>query len=101
MSIFDELFLHVPESIMDKLSQQVPTMMMKTSPEQFIAKNINKYSDLANSKRLVKLFSNPEFMAAVIYLDVANKLNIDIGITIEEIIDRFENDSPQLSLPFF
>lgn len=101
MNIFDELFNHVPESVMNKIGQKLQAMMMKTEPDQYIAENIYKYRQIADSKRLTKLFKNPDFFVSVAYLNAANELQIDIGIRIEDIVYRFENNTQQLSLPFF
>lgn len=99
--IFDDLFGHVPDSVMDKISQKIQAIMMKTDPESFMAETIGKHSPRINAKRLTILFNHPDFMSALAVLKAAEELRIDIGVGFEDIVYRFENDTPQASLPFF
>lgn len=100
--ILDGLFGHLPESLMNKVMQRVQSMMMKTDPERFIGETIRKQGQKIGKKRLVALFDNPDFFSAVAILKAAEELRIDIGVSFEDIVHRFENDAtPQQSLPFF
>ena len=99
--IFDELFAHVPEKQMHKIGLKVQDILMDTNPDKFINDMVGQYSKKIESKRLLALFNNPAFMSAAACVKAAELLKIDIGIRIEDIVYRFENDSPQISLPFF
>jgi hypothetical protein len=99
--LFDELFGHLPNSIMNKIERKVEATMMKMDPEGYIAENMRKYGQRIEPKKLTMLFMNPDFFSAVALLNAADELHIDIGVRFEDIVYRFENNSPQLSLPFF
>lgn len=100
-AIFDDLFGHLPDSIMDKIDRKVQSNMMKTDPDLYVTEHIRSYSQTMDPKRLTELFMNPEFFTAVAVLDAARELQIDVGCRFEDIVYRFENDTPQRSLPFF
>lgn len=99
--VFDELFAHVPEKQMHKIGLKVQDILMDTDPDKFINDMVRQYSKKIESKRLLALFNNPVFMSAVACVKAAELLKIDISISVEDIVYRFENDTPQISLPFF
>lgn len=99
--VFDELFAHVPEKQMHKIGLKVQDILMDTDPDKFINDMVRQYSKKIESKRLLALFNNPVFMSAVACVKAAELLKIDISISVEDIVYRFENDTPQTSLPFF
>ncbi|MDD1620548.1 MAG: hypothetical protein LUQ11_03625, partial [Methylococcaceae bacterium] len=100
--ILDDLFGHIPESLLDKVMQRVQSIMMKTDPERFIAETIRQQGQKIGQKRLLALFDNPDFFSAVAILRAAEELRIAIGVGFEDIVHRFENDdTSQQSLPFF
>jgi len=101
LNIFNELFGHLPDSVAQRIAQKIQTMTKKNSPEQFVSNSIQKYHHRVDQKKLIKLFNNPEFLSAIAFFSVADDLQIDVGVSFEDIIDRFENNSPQLSFPFF
>ena len=95
--IYDELFSQLPEQIINKIEQKVEATMLKMDPEHYSAENMQKYGKRIDTKKLM----NPDFFSAVALLNAAEELNIDLGIRFEDIVYRFENDSQQMSLPFF
>ena len=99
--VFDELFAHVSEKLMHKIGLKVQDMLMDVEPDILINDMIRQYSKKIDTKRLVALFHNPVFMSAATCVKAAEQLKIDIGLSFEDIVYRFENDSPQISLPFF
>ncbi|AEF99370.1 hypothetical protein [Methylomonas methanica] len=100
-AVVDDLFAHVPEKLMHKIGLKVQDIMMETEPDQFVNDMIRQYSKKIDAKRLLALFNNPAFMAAAACVKAAQQLQIDIGLGFEDVVYRFENDSPQISLPFF
>lgn len=96
----EDLFGHIPESVMDKIGKKTQDIMLNTGPERFVANHIRQHSNIIDAQRLAALFMNPDFFSAVALLAAADALKIEIGLSFEDIVHRFENDSPQLSLPF-
>jgi hypothetical protein len=99
--IYDELFAHIPQQQMIKIGMKVQDILMNTDPDKFINDMIRQYSKKIDAKRLIKLFNIPAFMSAVVSIKAAEQLHIEIDLSIEDIVYRFENDSPQIPLPFF
>lgn len=97
----EDLFDHVPESIMRRIGKQIRDKMAKTDPERFMAKCISQYVKRIDPQRLEILLMNPDFVGALMVLVVAEDLKIDIGVSFEDIVEHFEDDSPQFPLPFF
>lgn len=97
----DDLFGHLPESIMRRIGKKTQDIMAKADPERFMAKCISQYGKRIDPQRLGILLMNPDFVEAVMVLVAAEELKIDIGVSFEDILERFEDDSPQFQLPFF
>lgn len=96
-----DLFGHIPESVMSKIAKKIQSIMQKTDPDHFAAKYIRQYGNGIDPQRLAILFMNPDFFSSVSLLAGAEELKIDIGVSFEDIVERFEDDTPQFSLPFF
>ena len=97
----DDLFDHIPESVMRRIAKKTQDIMAKTDPDRFMAKCISQYGKRIDPQRLAILFMNSDFLGAVLMLVGAEELKIDIGVSFEDIVERFEDDSPQFPLPFF
>ena len=98
--VFDELFAHIPEKQMRKIGLKVQDILMAVEPDKFVNDMIRQYKQI-EPKRLQALFHNPAFMSAVACIQAAAQLKIDIGLSFEDVVYRFEHDTPQISLPFF
>lgn len=97
----EDLFGHIPESVMSKIGKKIQDIMRKTDPNQLATKYLQRYPNSIDSQRFAVLFMNPGFLSAFLLLAAAEELKIDIGVSFEDIVERFENDTPQFSLPFF
>ena len=97
----EDLFGHLPESVMGRIAKKTQDMMAKTDPDRFMAKCISQYGKRIDPQRLGILLVNPDFVGAIMVLVAAEDLKIDIGVSFEDIVERFEDDSPQFRLPFF
>ncbi len=94
----EALFEHLPESIMQKLDKKMGELLKTTSPEQLlsgIASNINDEKAI-----LISILKNPDLFTALILVNAASDLGIDIGIGFDEVLSHF-NVSKQTDLfPF-
>ncbi|MCQ8102751.1 hypothetical protein NP590_01435 [Methylomonas sp. SURF-2] len=97
----EDLFGHLPNSIMTKVAKKAQGIMKKNDPGRLADKYIRRYAGSIDGQTLAILFMNQDFYASVTLLEAAEELRIDIGIDFENIVGRFQNDSPQFSLPFF
>lgn len=97
----EDLFGHIPDALMQRIAQKSREIMTKTDPNRFFDQCIRQYGQRIDPKRLDKLFMNPEFVGALLVIVGAEQLKLDIGVRLEDVVERFENDSPQFPLPFF
>ncbi|MCQ8129355.1 tetratricopeptide repeat protein [Methylomonas rivi] len=97
----EDLFGHMPESVMNRIAKKAQGIMKKTDPGRLADKYMRRYADSVDSQTLAILFMIPDFYSSVTLLEAAEELKIDIGIGFEDIVARFRNESPQFSLPFF
>lgn len=93
-----ELFDHLPESIMLKLDEKMAELTETTSPEQLLS---GIASDVGNNREiLIAMLKNPDLFTALILIRAANSLGIDIGISVDEVLSRFNTSKQTDSFPF-
>lgn len=88
--LYQALFGGLPVDLMEKLEQKVQDIMLETDPEQFAEQTIRQYSHTFDPHTLTSLFDDPDFFASVCLLAAAEGLKIDVGISMEDVVARFE-----------
>jgi hypothetical protein len=83
----DTLFGHLPEELFHKINKKLESLTKKISPERLIQELI-KTTDQGN-KVLFAMLQDPDLFTALMILRTANDLNIDIGVSVDDILDCF------------
>lgn len=93
----EQLFAHVPESIMIKIDQKLEKLLTKISPERLfrdLSKSVGNDSNV-----LVAIMNNPDLFTALMMLRAADELGFDVNISVADVLDYF--DAQQSSTPSF
>jgi len=96
----DDLFGHLPAPLMHRIDKGLESLMKKYSSEQFADKMLRDYGARIGRQRLAVLLMNEDFFWTMAFYVAAEALKIDTGVTIEDIVKHFEDDTPQFQLPF-
>ncbi|MDD2760450.1 MAG: hypothetical protein PHH11_09170 [Methylomonas sp.] len=98
---FEVLFGHLPESIFEKIGKNADTIFRKRDIQQLIAGYIQRRGVSVDKQVFAVLSMNPEFLTCMSLVIAAEELKIDIGVSFEDVVEYFQHESPQFSLPFF
>jgi len=96
----EDLFGHVPDSAMQRIEKELENLMKKNSPEQFADKMLREYGERLGQQRLAIFLQKEDFFWTMALFAAAEALKINVGVAIEDILKRFEDDSPQVAQPF-
>ena len=97
------LFGHLPESLFDKIVVKTTDLIKKFSPDRMLKLIAANY--LSNDKTLILRLTNDfDLLFAFLMLKAADDLGIDTGVTPDEIIEVFSDQSASSKpkpFPFF
>lgn len=97
-SPLEELFSHLPERVLDKLTEEADEITRKMSPERLLKQLVKEGG---NSQHiLVAMMKDPELFTALVLSKAADNLNLDIDLNIDEILDAFNVSQKSSSFPF-
>lgn len=97
----EQLFAHVPESIMIKIDQKLEKLLTKISPERLfrdLSKSVGNDGNV-----LVAIMNNPDLFTALMMLRAADELGFDLNISVTDVLDYFDAQSsstPSFPFPF-
>lgn len=93
-----ELFGHLPDKIYDKIDKKADALVQKTSPERLL----QELSQIIGNNRNVFLamMKDPDLFTALMLVKAAGELNMDIGVGFRDVLEYFEVDQNQRSIPF-
>lgn len=100
--IFDSplevLFSHLPERVLDKLTEEADEITRKVSPERLLKQLIKK---LGSSQHiLMAMMQDPDLFTALVLSKAADNLNLDIELSIDEILEAFNVNQKSSPFPF-
>ena len=94
----EEIFGHLPERIMNDLTNKAESIMKKTTPDKLIEGLI---FSLANPEAvLMQIMKNPDMLFSLVLVKAADALNLDIDVDVNDIIEAFKNSRNDNSFPF-
>ncbi|CAD6872167.1 hypothetical protein [Methylomonas fluvii] len=96
----EDLFGHIPDAVFARIEKKIEELVRKRGPEQFVANIMRQYGNGRDEQNLAILFMNQDFLWCVTVFAAAEELKLEIGVGFDDIIARFNHDSPQYSLPF-
>jgi hypothetical protein len=96
----EDLFGHVPDAVFKRITKKIEEIMRKRDSDSLIAQFIRQHGNRLGQQRLTILFMNQDFLWSVAIFAGAEELMIEIGVSFDDIVNRFDHDSPQYSLPF-
>ncbi|NJA05162.1 hypothetical protein HC024_05370 [Methylococcaceae bacterium WWC4] len=96
----EDLFGHVPDAVFKRIEKKIEELVRKRGPEQFVAQIMRQYGNGRDEQSLAILFMNQDFLWCVTIFAAAEELKIEIGVGFDDIVNRFDQNSPQYSLPF-
>ncbi|WP_446809368.1 hypothetical protein ACH50O_19260 [Methylomonas sp. 2BW1-5-20] len=96
----EDLFGHVPDAVFKRITKKIEEIMRKRDPDSLMAQFIRQHGNRLGQQRLTILFMNQDFLWSVAIFAGAEELKIEIGVSFDDIVNRFDQDSPQYSLPF-
>jgi len=96
----EDLFGPIPDAMFKRIEKKIEEIIRKRGPDFFTAQIMREYGEQLGQQRLAILFMNQDFLWSVAILAGAEELKIEIGVGFDDILARFEHNSPQYSLPF-
>ncbi|OQW72706.1 MAG: hypothetical protein BVN35_13670 [Proteobacteria bacterium ST_bin11] len=96
----EDLFGPIPDAMFKRIEKKIEEIMRKRGPDYFTAQIMRQYGEQLGQQRLAILFMNQDFLWSAAILAAAQELNIEIGVSFDDIVARFDHGSPQYSLPF-
>ncbi|OAI10909.1 hypothetical protein [Methylomonas methanica] len=96
----EDLFGPIPDAVFKRIEKKIEEIMRKRGPDYFAAQIMRQYGEQLGQQRLAILFMNQDFLWSAAILAGAEELKIEIGVGFDDILARFEHNSPQYSLPF-
>ena len=86
----DQLFGHIPKKVLVKLDKRLESLFKKTSPEMLVKQLKKVIGD--DDKIMSAMMQNPDLFSALMMLRAADELNIDIDVTMGDVLDCFGID---------
>ncbi|MBD9357001.1 tetratricopeptide repeat protein [Methylomonas albis] len=96
----EDLFGHIPDAVFKRIEKKIEELVRKRGPDQFVAQIMHQYGNGPDDQNLAILFMNQDFLWCVTVFAAAEELKLEIGVGLDDIVARFNHDSPQYSLPF-
>ncbi len=94
---FDDLFGHLPPAIQDQLDENFEKISRKINPEQLIKEVC---ADGNEEVVIMAVVREPDLLVALMLVKVADKLGIDIDVSIDDVLERFNVKKKSRSFPF-
>ncbi len=96
----EDLFGHLPDDVFKQINDKMASMLKKVTPEKLL----QEMGDVigGNKNVLMAIMHEPELFPVLMMLNAANKLGIDTGVGVDEVLDYFDigSGSQSRSLPF-
>lgn len=83
----DQLFGHIPEKVLIKLDKKLESLFKKTSPETLVKQLEKVIGD--DEKIMSAMMQDPDLFTALMMLRAADELNIDIDVSVGDVLDCF------------
>ncbi len=94
------LFGHLPDDVLQRIEDKMASMLKKVTPEKLVQEMV----DVVGGKKnvLMAIMQEPELFSVLMLLNAANKLGIDTGVSVDEVLRYFDIDSgsPSRAFPF-
>jgi len=84
----DELFKHIPEDELLKITHKSDDLMMETTPEQLVEGLTGDGNN--NEYILLAMMQDPELFSALMVLKAANVLQIEINLAVNDVLGFFD-----------
>ena len=96
---FNKLFGHLSDEIFYKLDKKIESLAKKTSPERLV-QELEKVIG-HNSNLLFAIMQNPDLFTALMLLRAADMLDININVSVEDVLACFDVGKKSNPFPFF
>jgi hypothetical protein len=92
------IFDHIPDEVYYKLQKKISALIKKTSPEKLV----QELGDVVGDSSIIfhAISQNPDLFMALTILKAADALNIDIDVSVADVLKRFGVDNKTGSTPF-
>jgi len=99
----EDLFGHLTEAVLEKISARLAVIMQKSSPERLLQDIIKFLPKSTNPMEIISLLQEPDFFTAMAMIKAADDLGIKTGVSMEDILEYFDMDNgpKQFPFPFF
>lgn len=94
----EALFEHLSDDVLNRLNKETEALTKKLSPEVLVAELLGQVGN--NKSLLFAIMKNPDIYSALMLVKAAEKLQIDIDVTVPDIIEAFDVEINQSSFPF-
>ncbi len=84
----EKLFGHLSDNVVDKMARKAESIAKNTSPERLLKDVVN--GAVSIEKIMSALMRNPDLLTALVFLKAADSLNIDINVTVSDVLDTFD-----------
>jgi hypothetical protein len=97
LNITERLFSDIPEKTMDRILAEVNRLVSRYTEDQLMDQLAIDYKN--QPQIIVAILANPEIFGLLMIIKAAANLNIKIGVTAEEVVKSFSQES-ESSFPF-
>jgi len=83
----EQLFGHLSDNTVFRIERKIDSFIGNLTPEKLVREFQKKAGKDVNLMRIV--VSSPDFLTALLFFKAAEQLNIDIGVTLQDALDKF------------
>ncbi|MBE0471218.1 MAG: hypothetical protein IBX55_17120 [Methyloprofundus sp.] len=94
----DALFGHLPDEIFIKLDKTIESLSKKTSVDQLVSDLMKRVGN--NQNIMLAIMQEPELFSALMIVKAADKLGINIDVSIDEVLECYGVGKNAGSFPF-
>jgi len=94
----EDLFGHLPDNVLKRINDKMASMLKKVTPEKLVQELADVIG--GNKNVLMAIMHEPELFSVLMMLNAANKLGIDTGVSVDEVLSYFDIDSGSQSRSF-
>ncbi len=97
LSPLDTLFRHLSPSVQLKLDAVLDEVAQQMTPEQLVTEMTQ---EVDSSVVLGKVMQQPDLLTALMLVKAANKVDMDIGVSVDDVLECFDVKKKNRSFPF-
>lgn len=98
--ILENLFNHLPDAVISKIIRKVELIRQTSKSENLLLEAAKSIPQNLPLPKKMSIMLNPDFVSAFLMLKAAEELDMEIGITLANVIEYFETKTKLPKIPF-